>query len=109
MAALLDADSRPTVIIAGSDLLAAALQAINDRGLRFPDHLSLIGYDDAVTETLTPPLTSIAQPVAELGRGAVALALNAMRDVKGAPHSTNFPTRLAIRASTARPRNTRRP
>lgn len=90
MAELLDEDSRPKPIIAGSDLLAGA--AINDRCLRVPDDLSLISYDGRMAAIcrmaaiLTAPLMTIAQRVAELGRGAVTLALNAMRNVKG-PHS----------------------
>ena len=56
-------------------LASGALQALHEKGIRVPDDMSIIGYDDTLAEILTPPLTCIAQPIAELGRNAVTLAL----------------------------------
>jgi LacI family repressor for deo operon, udp, cdd, tsx, nupC, and nupG len=110
MRKLLDMPEPPTAVIAGADLLAAgALQAIGERGLSVPGDISIIGYDDTMAEVLTPPLTSIAQPIAELGHMAVILALETVRDPGAPPRSEIFPTHLVIRKSTAVPRPMRNP
>src|SRR5208282_1075214 len=101
---LLSLSARPTALIVGSDLLAAgALQAIYDAGLSVPKDLSIIGYDDTMAEILTPPLTSIAQPIPELGRNAVTLALEAIADPGAAARNIIVPTKLVTRKSTAAP------
>jgi DNA-binding LacI/PurR family transcriptional regulator len=95
----------PTAVVIGSDLLAAgALQAIHESGLRVPHDISIIGYDDTMAEILTPPLSSIAQPIADLGRNAVTLALEAIADPSVARRKMTAPTRLVVRQSTDRPR-----
>ncbi len=96
---------RPTAVIVGSDLLAAgALQALHESGVRVPGDMSVIGYDDTLAEILTPPLTSIAQPIAELGRNAVTLALEAIADIGAPSRRIVAPTRLVVRHSVAPPR-----
>ena len=96
---------KPTAVIVGSDLLAAnALQALHESGVRVPDDMSVIGYDDTLAEILTPPLTSIAQPIAELGRNAVTLALEAIAELAAPARRIVVPTRLVVRLSVARPR-----
>jgi DNA-binding LacI/PurR family transcriptional regulator len=97
---------KPTAVIIGSDLLAAgALQALHESGVRVPDEMSVIGYDDTLAEILTPPLTSIAQPIDELGRNAVTLALEAIADLASPARRILAPTRLVVRHSVARPRS----
>jgi LacI family transcriptional regulator len=97
---------KPTAVIVGSDLLAAgALQALHDKGIRVPDDMSVIGYDDTLAQILTPPLTCIAQPIAELGRNAVTLALGAIADLGSPSRRMIVPTRLVVRHSVARPRS----
>jgi DNA-binding LacI/PurR family transcriptional regulator len=64
----------PTAILTGSDILAAGvLQAIYERGLRVPDDISVIGYDDSIARLLAPPLTSIAQPYHAIGEEVMRL------------------------------------
>ena len=59
-----------------SDLLAAgALQALYERRIRVPDEASVIGFDDTFAGHLAPPLTTIRQPMFEMGAQAAALAL----------------------------------
>jgi DNA-binding LacI/PurR family transcriptional regulator len=95
----------PTAHMVGSDLLAAgALQAIHDAGLIAPRDISVIGYDDTMAEILVPPMTSIAQPIPELGRNAVTLALEAIADANAETRTMIAATRLVIRNSTAAPR-----
>jgi LacI family transcriptional regulator len=102
MRELLDRKVPPTAVVTGADLLAAgALQAISDRGLSVPGDISLIGYDNTMAEVLTPPLTSIAQPIPELGRTAVQLVLETIRNPEVSPTSKVFKTHLVRRASTA--------
>jgi LacI family transcriptional regulator len=93
---------RPTAIVCGSDLLAAAaLQAISEAGLRVPEDISIIGYDDSIAEILTPALTSIAQPIDELGERAVSMALELIQIPSTRPTVITTKTKLVLRQSTA--------
>lgn len=76
--ALLDAPQPPTALFCTNNLMTVgALQALRERRARIPTDLSLIGYDDMEWWTLTdPPLTTVGQPVYELGREAMRLLLH---------------------------------
>jgi LacI family transcriptional regulator len=92
--------NRPTAIFATCNILAAgALQAIYDAGLRVPDDISLIGFDDTIGVYLTPQLTTVAQPMEELGRLGFQMALAA---IEGRPNLSPglLKSRLVIRHST---------
>ncbi len=96
-------EQRPTAIFAGCDLLAVGvMQVLLEAGLRVPDDLSVIGFDDTLATKLAPPLTSIAQPMVELGQRAVRLAIDAIgaNGERPARHE-RLTTRLVVRASTA--------
>ncbi|MDR6598589.1 LacI family DNA-binding transcriptional regulator [Saccharothrix longispora] len=99
---LLSSPTRPTALLCMSDELAfGALQAVRDLGLRVPDDVSVIGFDDVpAAEHADPPLTTVRQPLAEKGRRAGELALRLLDG--GRPDE---PTRLGVslvqRASTA--------
>jgi LacI family transcriptional regulator len=69
-----------TAVFIGNDQMAAgAMQALRDSGLRIPDDISVVGYDDLVfSRYLNPQLTTIRQPLKEMGRAAAMLALKAM-------------------------------
>lgn len=98
---LLTLASPPTAVICGSDLLAAAaLQAINESGLTVPGDISVTGYDDTLAAILTPPLSSIAQPINELGRIAVEMALAAIEKPSAPPGKATLPTHFVRRSST---------
>ena len=75
--ALLDLAEPPTAIFAFNDNLAiGAIQAARARGLRVPEDLSVVGFDDVEHATIvTPALTTVRQPLAEMGRIAVSLLL----------------------------------
>lgn len=81
------ADRRPTAIFAHNDLLAVgALDALRDAGLRCPDDVSLVGYNDApLIDHIDPPLSTVRLPGFELGRHSAQLAFRALEgdDVKG--------------------------
>jgi len=75
---LLDRGSRFTAIFAQSDLLAlGAITELRARGIRVPDDVSVIGYDDIpVAGYVDPPLTTIQQPMREVGSAAAAIVID---------------------------------
>jgi LacI family transcriptional regulator len=94
---------RPTAIFATCDILAAgALQAIYEAGMRVPEDISLVGFDDTLALNLTPALTTVAQPMEELGRRAFGMALDII-DGNRSPAPIRLPSQLIVRRSTAAP------
>ncbi|AEH89374.1 substrate-binding domain-containing protein [Mesorhizobium opportunistum] len=92
----------PTAILAMSDRTAlVALEWLSARGLAVPGDVSVIGFD-GVPEAATskPPLTTIAQPIAEIGR----LAVKAILESDGRVSRQLLPVELIVRASSAPPR-----
>ncbi|MGX5210027.1 LacI family DNA-binding transcriptional regulator [Streptomyces violaceus] len=82
MAALLE--RRPTLdaVFAASDVTAAgARQALREAGRRIPDDVALVGYDDsAIARHMDPPLTSVRQPIEEMGHRMIDLLLTEIAD-----------------------------
>ncbi|HEY8347047.1 MAG TPA: LacI family DNA-binding transcriptional regulator [Symbiobacteriaceae bacterium] len=76
-AAMLQQKERPTAILAASDIMArGALRAIRDQGLRVPEDVALVGFDGTPLSAYTdPPLTTVRQPVYEIGRDVAELLL----------------------------------
>lgn len=98
---------RPTAILASSDAQAlGVLEAARRLGLRVPEDLSVIGYDDTyVASWAHPPLTSVYQPLQEIGRVCLRTV---QRLAAGKPldsHHIELATRLVVRESTAAPRD----
>jgi LacI family transcriptional regulator len=93
----------PTAVFALNDNMAmGAMKAARARGLRIPEDVSLVGFDDAdEAPLLTPPLTSIRQPLAEMGRMAVGLLTRLLEDLPGEALTVELATRLVVRESTA--------
>jgi DNA-binding LacI/PurR family transcriptional regulator len=100
-AALLDRPDRPTALLAMSDELAlGALQAAEDLGIRVPDDLSLIGFDDTPpAERARPALTTMHQPHLAKGEAAADHLLHP----PDRPASRVFPVTLVVRGSTGPP------
>ena len=91
-----------TAVFAVSDLVAAGgLQALYAKGIRVPEQLSIVGFDDTFARYLSPPLTTVRQPMFDMGYKAVSLAIKMMtEDAPGS--SVEFcQTRLVIRETTA--------
>jgi DNA-binding LacI/PurR family transcriptional regulator len=95
-------------VFAGSDVTAAgARQVLREAGRRIPEDVALVGYDDsAIARHMDPPLTSVRQPIEEMGRAMIDLLLHeiaAHRLPAGAPadrpHEV-LPTELVVRASS---------
>jgi LacI family transcriptional regulator len=103
--ALLDLPERPTAIFGFNDNVAiGALRAAAERGIRVPDELSVVGFDDSEQSALvTPALTTVRQPLAEMGRMAVSLLLRLLDHQRVEAMSIELATRLVVRDSTAAP------
>ncbi len=95
----------PTAVFAFNDTMAiGVLRAASARGLRVPADLSVVGFDDTAEATITvPPLTTVRQPLAEMGRTAVSLLLRQLHNRRLEPLRVELETRLVVRDSTAAP------
>jgi DNA-binding LacI/PurR family transcriptional regulator len=97
-----------TAVFCHGDRDAAALLAAARRiGLRVPDDLSLVAYDDDVAELVDPPLTAVAPPKAELGALAAGLLLRLVDDPATPAHRIELQPRLTVRSSCGAPREAR--
>ncbi|HWK27709.1 MAG TPA: LacI family DNA-binding transcriptional regulator [Solirubrobacter sp.] len=87
MDALLDLDDPPTAMVSGNNFMTiGVLRAFADRGLRVPDDMALVAFDDFEwADLFAPRLTVIRQPTAELGERAVALLLSRLEDPERPP------------------------
>lgn len=100
-------DRLPTAAIAYNDLVAIGLMRdLQARGVRVPEDISIIGFDDIFAARLvSPPLTTVAAPLRALGTTAVRNLLAIIRGAKArSPEAFVLPTRLVVRGSTARRR-----
>ena len=105
---LLSLPERPTAVFATTDDLAVdVLEAARLAGLAVPEQLSVVGFDDVLVASLTvPKLTTIRQPLHEMGRQAAQLLI---ASIKGKEETTTGPTghvtvpELIVRASTSAP------
>jgi LacI family transcriptional regulator len=99
---LLGLRPRPTAVVCFNDKVAVGvMEAAAARGLRVPVDLSVTGFDDIdVSRATTPRLTTVRQPLQEMGRTAVTML---MRQLDGHPHEAltmELQTRLVVREST---------
>ncbi|MFE2132205.1 LacI family DNA-binding transcriptional regulator [Streptomyces sp. NPDC059466] len=105
-AGLLLADERDcTAVFAANDQMALGLlRALHERGRRIPEDVSVIGFDDIPEAgSFLPPLTTVHQDFAEVGRLCVEGVLRRMH-LDGTEHGTTLvPTKLVVRASTGPP------
>jgi LacI family transcriptional regulator len=102
-AALLDLPEPPTAVFAGSDETAlGVIEAARVRGLRVPEDLSVVGFDDTpVARLAAPPLTTVRQPLREMGAVAVRTALRMAAGEGVDSHHVELATELVVRQSTA--------
>ncbi|MGW0521960.1 LacI family DNA-binding transcriptional regulator [Crossiella sp. NPDC003009] len=100
---LLDNGIRCTALVAANDQVAmGARLALSERGLRVPEDVSLVGFDDLPSvRYAVPPLTTIRQPAREMGQAAARAVLGLLDGVEVQPPS--FTAELVVRASTAPP------
>jgi LacI family transcriptional regulator len=102
---LLAMAQRPTAIFAGSDETAlGVIEAARTRGLRVPEDLSIVGFDDtSVARFAAPPLTTVRQPLREIGAAALRRALLLAAGEKVDSYHVELATELVVRESTAPP------
>jgi DNA-binding LacI/PurR family transcriptional regulator len=95
-----------TAVFAANDQMALGLvSALNARGLRVPEDVSVVGFDDVPEAAyFLPPLTTVSQDFAALGALTMQRVLIALEDPDDIGESTPIPTRLIVRNSTASPR-----
>jgi len=103
--ALLQLDPPPTAIMASCDVsAAAAYQATHERNLTVGKDLSIVGFDDVrMAMTLTPPLTTVRQPMYQLGKTAVEMLLQRLSGQTLPELHVRLETELIIRQSTGAP------
>lgn len=102
---LLGPDRKITAIFAGNDVLAfGCIRAAIEKGIRIPDDLSIIGFDNVELSQITnPPLTTIDQPKYEIGKAAIEMLLNMMaKDSIREPEHRMIGVRLIERQSCRR-------
>jgi LacI family transcriptional regulator len=99
---LLDLPQRPTALIGFNDKAAVgALAAATDRGLRIPEDLSIAGFDDIdLAQATRPMLTTVRQPLPEMGRIAVSLLIRLLEQQRLDALHIELATELVIRGST---------
>jgi LacI family transcriptional regulator, repressor for deo operon, udp, cdd, tsx, nupC, and nupG len=92
-----------TGILCASDVLAlGAVRAVRRLGLRVPEDVSIIGYDDSALMTcMDPPLTTVRQPIEAMGQSVVDLLVQQIGGTGVAPDELLFEPELVVRGSTA--------
>src|SRR5947208_10615098 len=102
---LLDLPEPPTAIFAFNDNIAiGAIQAARARGVRVPEELSIVGFDDVEPATIvSPALTTVRQPLAEMGRTGVSLLNRLLERQRFETLHVELATRLVVRESTGPP------
>lgn len=87
------------LFVANDQMAAGAVQALQARGIRIPVEVAVVGYDDdTFASSLTPPLTTIHQPSADLGAGMADVLVRLIAG-EAPPRRTIIPTRLVLRGS----------
>ena len=110
---LLEVPSRPTAVFAANDAVAlGVLQAAHERHLDAPRQLSVVGYDNVdLAAHSVPPLTTVAQPMADMGHAAIDLLMIRLRggERDRPPQEVVLTGALVVRESTAAPYSSPRP
>jgi alanine racemase len=90
-----------TAVFAQNDFIAiGAISALHEAGVRVPEDISIIGYDDIPeAEFSNPPLTTIHQPLEEIGRATTRMLVQMIEDREATPTQFLFDTELIVRSS----------
>lgn len=107
---LLAAETPPTGVVVANNLMTlGAIKAAHDARVRVPGDLSLVGIDNPYwSEFVNPPITSLAQPVAQMAREAIGMLLSRLDGDASPPRRTVHALALVIRESSSPPKRTRR-
>jgi DNA-binding LacI/PurR family transcriptional regulator len=98
---LLDNDPELDAVFVASDLMAhGALQALRAAGRRVPEDVAVIGFDDIdISRYSDPPLTTVRQPIVDMGRTMAKQMLGLVHGDDDVPHAVVLPTELVVRQS----------
>jgi LacI family transcriptional regulator len=97
-------DPPDALFVANNQMTLGALRAVSERGLRMPEQLGLVGFDDMPWAPLVrPPLTTVAQPIYELGRETAGLLLRRIAGEAFEPRVITLRPTLRVRGSSVRP------
>lgn len=96
---------RPTALLCANDLMAiGALEYCKSAGIRVPEDVSIVGFDDVpIAALVTPRLTTVRQPAREMGERATELLFEIFEDPDQAGAAEPFPTTVQLRDSVAPP------
>jgi LacI family transcriptional regulator len=99
---LMELPNAPTAIFASNDMMAfGAMEAARERGKKIPDDISIVGFDDIPQAAhVHPPLTTIRQPLEEMGRRAARMLLEIIENPELPAGRIELPTDLVVREST---------
>jgi len=102
LAHMLDMDDRPTAIFTGSDEIAAGmLVQAREQGVRIPEDLAVMGFDDQpIAEWTSPPLTTVRQPAEEMGQKSTQMIIDALHQNAAGMEQLELPIEIIIRQST---------
>jgi len=102
---LLSLDRPPSAIFCSNDEMAlGAMSTLKSRGKKIPDDLSVVGFDNIVyAQYFDPPLTTVAQPMQEIGRRAMTMLADILAGNPPATKDVILPYELVVRSSTAPP------
>lgn len=101
---LLSGPNRPTAVFAANDISAiAAIETALELGLRVPEDLSVVGFDNIPESVMcTPPLTTVRQPIREMGHRAITLLVRLINREEPEETHITLGTDLVVRHSTRR-------
>lgn len=102
---LLESENPPTAVFALNDAIAGGiLEAARRHGIRVPEGLSVIGFDDtSIASLCSPQVTVIRQPLQEIGAEAIRTVMNALNEGRSLGSPVELQTTLVVRGSTAAP------
>lgn len=100
---LLNLPNPPTAVVAFNDLVAIGImEGAREMGLKIPRDISVVGFDDTIIASITnPPLTTIAQPIYQMGSCAVDRLVGLIKGESVGSKRTVLETRLVVRRSTS--------
>jgi LacI family transcriptional regulator len=93
--------NHPDAVFAASDAMAfAAIRVIQEAGLRIPEDIAVVGFDDIPpAATSKPPLTTVRQPIQQTGKIVAEMLIDMIEHPSSQPHRVVLPTELVIRSS----------